>query len=236
MPAWTFSRIGALSMIIGVIAFVVFVALIPADPSAVFDDPQETLDDLVDNENLWLAANTLGLVGISLVVVGLGALSRSFTTEPVRLWGRKAFIAVLVGFTLFLVVMAADSFGIRGVAESWADAPVGEKATALRIFEAIEAVNMGLWGLAVASLLGVTIVLYGIAIATGDMYPRWLGWVAIALGLESIVLGMAIAFAGASAKSTDDFEFLFIPHAVLAVWVLVMGVLLWLKGGQSNSR
>ena len=240
MANWTFQRIGAVSLVLGVILFVVFIALLPVEPSEVFDDPEETLQEIVDEDALWLSAHVVALLAIpptsalwtwlrTLVVVGLCALARSIATRPGNEWSRAAFISFLIGTALFFVLVGMDGFGIKGVAEAWADAPAAEKAAAVRDFEAIEAIIMGVAGLTFVALFGVPFVLYGVAISISNDYPWWLGLVAIVIGLGSTVPGMAASFAAAVGESTKDFEGLFIFHALLGIWLLGMAVLLWLK-------
>ena len=229
MANWTFQRIGAVSLVLGVILFVVFIALLPVEPSEVFDDPEETLQEIVDEDALWLSAHVVALLAIPLVVVGLCALARSIATRPGNEWSRAAFISFLIGTALFFVLVGMDGFGIKGVAEAWADAPAAEKAAAVRDFEAIEAIIMGVAGLTFVALFGVPFVLYGVAISISNDYPWWLGLVAIVIGLGSTVAGMAASFAAAVGESTKDFEGLFIFHALLGIWLLGMAVLLWLK-------
>ena len=209
MAHLTYQRVGAISLILGVIAFVVFVSLLPVEPNEVFDDHEKTLQKIVDDDALWLSSHVVAMIAVPLIVVGLCALSRSIATQPAHEWSRAALISVLVGMALFFVLIGLNGFGIKGVAEAWADAPEAEKAAALRIFEAIEAVNMGVWGLTLLGLFGVPIVLYGVAVSMSDDYPRWLGLVGVVFGLGMTVLGIAISFAAAAGESTEDFDWLF---------------------------
>jgi hypothetical protein len=45
-------------------------------------------------------------------------------------------------------------------------------------------------------LLGLTLILYGLAIAVGTVYPRWLGWVAAGSGAAWIVHGLMVPYIG----------------------------------------
>ena len=230
MPDRTFLRTGSVCLIVGVIGFVVFVSITPVEPSEVFDRPVETLQEMVDEENMWLASHVLALASIGLILVGLGALSHSMrVAQSVEVWRSAAFIAAVMGTTVLIVLAGVDGFGIRGVAVAWADAPAADKATAMRIAQTIEAVNMGLWGVTIGTFFGVAIVLYGVSVSMGDQYPKWHGLVSIVSGLGGIVLGMAISFAGGSMNSTEGFAGLFPFFWITAVWLLVMGVLMWRK-------
>jgi Cu/Ag efflux pump CusA len=76
-------------------------------------------------------------------------------------------------------------------------------------------------------LVGLTLFLYGLAIALGNVYPRWVGWMAI-------ISGAAFMYHGAVVRAYKGFG-PSIPNLVgfilLAVWAIIMAVLMW-----RNSR
>ena len=75
----------------------------------------------------------------------------------------------------------------------------------------------------------MTFILYGVAVVLSDVYPKWLGWVAVGGGLGSSLLGLHIGYHGASSLV---FNILFpIFSILLTAWIFMMGVLLWRKSG-----
>ena len=77
-------------------------------------------------------------------------------------------------------------------------------------------------------LSGLTLLLYGVAIAFGNVYPRWVGWMAL-------VSGTALMYHGAVVVSYEGFG-PSIPNLVglvlLGVWAFIMAVLMWRNGSR----
>src|SRR5437867_7145601 len=75
---------------------------------------------------------------------------------------------------------------------AWASAPKGEKAVAFRVADALVQIQWALDGVWILIFFGVTFILYGVAVLLSDVYPKWLGWVAVGGGLGSSLLGLHI--------------------------------------------
>jgi hypothetical protein len=74
----------------------------------------------------------------------------------------------------------------------------------------------------------LSLFLYGLAIALGTVYPRWVGWMAV-------VCGAALVFTGAVEVDCGGF----VPSIIrlgelllLAVWAFIMAVLMWRNGSR----
>jgi hypothetical protein len=110
--------------------------------------------------------------------------------------------------------------------DAWASASADREVAA---FAAAEAVRWTEYSLQSYSniLLGLTLILYGLAIALGSVYPRWLGWVAVGSGVAWIVHGLMVSYIG---------FFDSIPRGVAQIlmylWVFIMAFLMW----RNSSR
>jgi predicted anti-sigma-YlaC factor YlaD len=110
---------------------------------------------------------------------------------------------------------------LKWAVDAWASAPAEQKTTA---FAAAEAVRWAEYALQSFSsiLLGLTLILYGLAITLGTVYPRWLGWVAAGSGVAWIVHGLMVPYIGL---------FDSIPRGVglilLFLWAFIMAFLMW---------
>ena len=72
-----------------------------------------------------------------------------------------------------------------------------------------------------------------LAVAMSDNFPKWLGWVAAALGLISLVVGFYQSYDGLSVEVTN---YVFATVATpLTVWVLVMAILKGRKTMQTDG-
>jgi hypothetical protein len=65
-------------------------------------------------------------------------------------------------------------------------------------------------------------------LAVSGVYPRWIGWLAVAAGVAHLIRGVEVSYQG------------FVPSiaaliglALLVLWTVVMAVLMW---RQSNLR
>jgi hypothetical protein len=79
----------------------------------------------------------------------------------------------------------------------------------------------------VVFLLGIGILLYGLATLLSRSYPKALGWLAILSGTGALVVGGVQAMKGPDFRGTEIF---FVLCSVLStLWVLLMGLLMQRK-------
>ena len=97
-----------------------------------------------------------------------------------------------------------------------------------------ETINFALAGLFNFSFAGAPFLLFGLAVAIGWAYPRWLGWVAAFAGVGSIAAGLVQAFTGE--PTTASLVLTIIGPTVISLWLLVMGVLCGAEPHASARR
>ena len=168
-------RIGSVSLIVGSIAFFIFALLRPIPTGDIVDNGAKALQEVVDSGDLWVFWEIAVMFSFLPILIGLWALYRSMADQSGSAWSQLAFVASVVGTAAFVVLVGFDGFGIKWVADAWASAPPEEKATALRMAQALEAANLGLFGLVVAIFFGIATLLYGLAIWQSGIYSKWLG-------------------------------------------------------------
>ncbi|MFQ6029967.1 MAG: hypothetical protein ACE5Q6_21040 [Dehalococcoidia bacterium] len=223
VPERTLLRIGAISAVLG--------ALISVGGNAIHggDDPANLLVSLSQyaaNAN-WVVAHILQFLGFLLIVGGLVALYRSIPAEPGAALARLGFVAALVSVGVYAANQGVDGIAIKFVAEEWVNAPAEEKEVAFRVAEAVRYVEIGLSSFS-ALILGMSLVLYGLAIALSDVYPKWSGWVAVPIGLAWGASGVVIAYLGFSQHILIGWV-----SIAVALWVLVIGVLMWRRASAT---
>jgi len=130
----------------------------------------------------------------------------------------------IISATVLAVWIAVDGIATKAVADAWANAPTTEKAAAFRLGQAFLRVNVALFSVWMI-VWGVTIALYGLAVATTTVYRRWLGVAAVLAGLGAVLVGLAQALTGPSHLVTTVLVGIF--AFLLTSWVMVIGVLLW---------
>ena len=108
--------------------------------------------------------------------MGLVALYYSITTRPEAGAGvaRFGFAAAVLTTASLTMLQAVDGVALKWAVDTWARAPADQEAAA---FSAAEVARWTEYATQSYSniLLGLTLILYGLAIALGSVYPRWLG-------------------------------------------------------------
>lgn len=85
----------------------------------------------------------------------------------------------------------------------WAAVPEAEKAVALRVAEAMEQIDVGIFSVDIIVFFGATFMLYGLAVAKSGRFPQWLGWAPLLLGLASFLDGIVQGHTGLSVLVTN---------------------------------
>jgi len=219
MVECTLLRIGAVSIILGVIIFSVSGAFHGGHQP---DDLVATLSQYATNAN-WILVHLGQFLGLFLVVSGLVGLYRSITFGPGAALAQLGFVAAVVGIGVYAANQAVDGIAIKFVAEEWVSAPPSEKDVAFRVAEAVRHIEIGLTSLTVL-ILGVAFILYGVAIELSRVYPRWLGWLSVVDGGLWVVVGILFAYRGFSPLSITISQ---ASGIVLLVWALALVVLMW---------
>ena len=91
--------------------------------------------------------------------------------------------------------------------------------------EAVAYVGGAAFLASIGGFFGLTPILYGVAVVTGDEYPGWLGWVAILAGIVGVVTGTIIFYDGFS--TLTDVVLFPIASILFTAWVGIMGYTLW---------
>jgi len=216
---WIF-RLGAAAAIVGSLAGMVGNLIHPATP---LDDPPGVARVIADSD-AWTPIHLIIVAGIMLMLGGLLALYRSIPGGLAGALAQLGWAAAIAGVTVGLILVILDGVAARQLALEWARAPAQEQAAALRIVLANETTNFALASLFNILFAGATFILYGLAVALSNVYPRWLGWIAVTAGLGSIGAGLIQAMTGESTAVSRILTI--IGPTVITLWLAVMGILL----------
>lgn len=230
-------RIGAVSAIASLI--ILLIASIPLTP------PLLHISDITDTEAVlqeitvsggWIAGYLGILVSIFLVVIFLVALYSSIRNGWGAALARLGFAAALISGAVAVIRVAVEGLGMKLVAEGWAGTAV-DKVVTLGIADVLWHVNLAIIALFAIVFYGVTFILYGLAVLLSSTYPKWLGWVAVAIGVVMAILGFSIALMLVALEANSEaitlmILYLYSPLVYLIfVWVFVIGILMWRKAG-----
>jgi hypothetical protein len=181
----------------------------------------------------WVPVHLAIVVGILLMLGGLVALDHSIGGGTAGTLARFGLWAAVGGVTIGLVLVILDGVAARQLAQEWAAAPPGDQAAALGLVHVNETINFALASLFNLVFAGVTFILFGLAVALSDVYPRGLGWVVVVAGAASVGAGLVQAFTGEPTEASGGLT-IFGP-TVITLWLLVVGILL-VRMGRDSAR
>jgi hypothetical protein len=215
------SRIGGASAIVGGVLGLVGNLVHPATAGP--GDPAETARVVADS-SIWVPLHITLLVSFLLMLGGLVAIHDSIPGGLPGAVARFGLMAAIVGTGGGVVLLALDGFAAKHLAEAWASAPAEGRAVALAAFRAEDSINFALLSPLNLVFAGFTFVLFGLAAAWSDVYPRWLGWVAVVGGAGGAASGVVQAYIGEPSAFTKTLGIA--APSIITVWLIAMGVML----------
>lgn len=223
MPDRVLFRVGSVCAIVGATLGFVFNLLHPRDSDAL-DNTEQQLQLIVD-EDIWLFDHVMLLVAVILSFLGLVAIYRSIKGDTGLAWARLGVATAVAGAGVAVITIGIDGIAMNEIADTWATS--SDPASVLAAAEVVEEVGISLFTVLILAFFGVVPLFFGLAVANSDVYPKWLGWVAVLAGVLGLVTGFVQAFDGLSTFTT---LVLFpIASVLFTLWILYVGVLLWRK-------
>src|SRR5215212_4506088 len=220
------TRIGAAALSLGIEVLVIAEIFHPSreDP---MDNPAVFME--YAHSNIWTADHLAEYFGFLLLLGGMVALYYSISAKPGAGAGLAPFglAAAVTTAASFTVLQAVDGIALKRAVDAWASAPVAQETATFAAAEAVRWTEIAINSVSFF-LTGLTLSLYGLAIALGTVYARW-------VGLIAMVSGAAFMYDGAVVVAYEGF----VPSIVklvgillLAVWAFIMAVLMWRNGSR----
>jgi hypothetical protein len=220
------TRIGAVALPLGVVLIAVSEVFHPSreDPMnfpAVFRE--------YAHSNFWTTVHLGEYFGFLLLLGGLVALfysigARRDVGAGIAPFGLAAAVTTAASFT---VLQAVDGVTLKYAVDNWVNAPAPQQTAAFAAAEMARWSEIGMNSLSYF-LAGLTLFIYGLAIAFGGVYPRL-------TGLMVAISGAALMYDGAVVVAFRGF----VPDIVkllglvlLAVWAFIMCELMWRNSSQ----
>jgi len=212
--------IGGLTAMVGSLAGMIGNLLHPETPL----DDDAGIAKTISTSDSWLALHLTIVFGILLMLGALVALAHSIRDGAAGALSKFGMAAGIAGIAVGLILVILDGVAAKELADRWAAAPPVEQPAALQIVLANETINFALASLFNILFAGVTFILFGLAVALSDTYPRWLGWIAVVAGAGSIGSGILQATAGKPTEATQILTI--IGPTVITLWLFVIGILM----------
>jgi hypothetical protein len=179
-------RWGAASGVLGVVTALTQAAI---DPHYA-DDPGKAIQQ-ASLSHFLTVSRVLDMTAFLLMLVGVTVILRVFAAGPGAAWARVAGI-------LFTVSAAAGSMAtmivgsLPDIAQSWADATPALKPGYVAVYDSLDHVSGGVFGVSWAAL-GIFGVVYSVALRRSGLYSKTLAYISAASGVAlvgAIVLGI----------------------------------------------
>jgi hypothetical protein len=220
------TRIGALALPFAIPVLVVAELFHPQ-----WEDPMDNTAVFLEyaQSDSWTTVHLAQYFGFLLLLGGLIALYYSVRTKPGAGVGLAPFglATAVTAAASFTILQAVDGIALKRAVDAWVSAPADQEIAAFAAAEAVRWTEIGMNSLSYF-LMGLTLFLYGLSIALGTVYPRWVGWIAFLSGAALMYNGVVeVAYKG------------FVPSiiklvglALLAVWAIIMAIMMWRNGGR----
>jgi hypothetical protein len=230
-------RMGAISMVLGLL---LGIGVSPFHGGTPPEDLQAILPQIAAND-YWVVVHLAQFVGDVLMLFGFVALYRSIiegaSTGASPALARMGIVVAVVAEGVYAVNQAVDGIANKFVAQEWVSAAPAEKADAFRLADAVRHIEIGtssLWALS----WGITLLLFGLALALGRAYPRFLGWIAIAVGASQVVSALSLAYNGFPGPSSEGpLILVFMATSLIALpLTLLIAFFLWRKARGPGHR
>jgi hypothetical protein len=112
---------------------------------------------------------------------------------------RLAAVSTVITLALYGVLQAVDGVVLKRAVDSWVSAPVAEKAARFAAADVIRWLEEGVRSY-YDFMLGVTLLLFAVAIVSGARVPRPIGYMMGLCGISYLVQGWVVGTEGFSAN------------------------------------
>ncbi len=196
-------------------------------------DPNQPLAAFTEYaaDDHWVATHLIQLLGVSLMVVALVLLSRRLHGGPATVPAVLGELGAITSLAITAALQAVDGIALKAMVNTWSGAADADKAMLFYATVAVRQVEIGLASM-MSLLLGITVVIYGIALWIAPDFPRWLGVLAIVGGVPTVIASIVMAYTGFS----DLAMLINMPSSLLLlVWMVLVGIDVWRKPRSLSS-
>ena len=200
-------------------------------PATATGDPEGVAHAIADSQ-LWVPDHLAIVLGLILVLGGLVAIARSIHGGLPGALARLGSVAAVAGVTVALILVTSTAWPPSSSPRpgqprhrrnkrprcgwSWPRRP-----------------STSPWRPVQHPVRRRDLILYGLAVAWSQLYPRWLGWVVVRAGLGLVAAGLIQASAGEATTVTRTLTIIF--PTVITLWLIQMGILAFRKAPSTEG-
>jgi hypothetical protein len=216
-----FSLAGA-AAIIGPLAYVAVTLLHP--PGVPANDHPTVFREYAMSQT-WIAIHIVQLACLVGSLFGIGGLAVSVLRfqENGRLLALLALGLTAVSIPTAVVLQVVDGLALKRAVDAWVGAGGTVASPSFAVAEGMRWLEEG-FNAAFGLTLGLAVILLGAAMIRGAVYPYWVGWIGVAIGIAVLIHAILVAETG---FSTTAQTWILARNPALWIWTAVAGALMW---------
>lgn len=151
-----------------------------------------------EHATLLQACALLLTFGFLAVMIGTSGIYQSITKDG-SAWARLGFYFHLVGVALWTVGMSLD-VSYPSAIINWLESPAASKEVAYSVVTVLSPVGFGRGTFPLNLIVNwLAFSFFGMGMARSTVYPHWMGWGGLLLGIMGLALGIIMTFTGREA-------------------------------------
>jgi len=222
-------KLGSAGFIIGALLLTIGGLLLP--PSLGVSKWVEEIKQVGEQAMLLQACALLITFGYWGVMIGTLGIYRSIVASGENVsgaaWARVGFYFHLMGTAMWTIGMFVGDVAIPAAAAKWLAAPVADQNAMFGVITAITGITRGLFPMEVI-VVWLAFAFLGTGMVRSDVYPRWLGWIGLVLGIFGVFLGILQTFNG---RESTLGTFMALNISTI-LWTLITGIWVARKAWQ----
>ncbi len=181
---WTDRRFAGMALILGCLAFLTAAGLTPRNAQGTYVYTLPTLREqlllIFEQQQLWQWGMMLFMGGTVVTFLGFFLFTRVLREAGAQVFSQLGLLASLIGVLLLLIFLAFD-----GSVQPWAGEQIAKTGVLPDFYTPFY-----LWATALFHVYTFfafsALALYGAAVLTSRVLPRWIGWAAIIYALAGL--------------------------------------------------
>jgi hypothetical protein len=208
----THQKLSGAGFIIGAVLIIIGSLLLPR--AANLGDVQ-AMQKAYSEQATLLQASALLLA----VMMGTSGIYQSITKDG-SAWARLGFYFHLVGVTLWMVGMSLD-ISYPAAIINWLEAPAISKGVAYSVVTVLSPMGFGRGTFPLNVIINwLAFTFLGVGMIRSIVYPHWLGWSELLIGVTGLGLGIIMTFTGRESLINVFVIFMLVN----IVWWLICGI------------
>jgi hypothetical protein len=189
----THQRLSGIGFIVGTVLITFGSLLLPRANN--LGDVQAMQKAYGEQSTLLQACALILTFGFLVVMIGTSGIYQSITKDGAA-WARLGFYFHLVGVALWMVGMSLD-ISYPSAIISWLESPSASKEVAYSVVTVLSPVGFGRGAFPLNVIINLLAFAFlGFGMVQSLVYPRWMGWGGLLLGITGLILGTTMTFTG----------------------------------------